>query len=114
MRTELAEITRGQVKRSVALADLTHLRADHKYVEAHGGGQVAVLDETLAKLEAEFGDTLLRIHRSVLVVRSKAVAVERDTESGDRYWMHVEGEIEPLPVSRRYVARVREALRVEA
>jgi DNA-binding LytR/AlgR family response regulator len=93
MRTELTEITRGQVKRSISLADLTHLRADCKYVEAHGGGKVAILDESLASLEREFGDLLLRTHRGVLVVRSKA-----------------EGEIEPVPVARRYVAMVREAL----
>jgi DNA-binding LytR/AlgR family response regulator len=109
MRTELTEITRGQVKRSISLADLTHLRADCKYVEAHGGGKVAILDESLASLEREFGDLLLRTHRGVLVVRSKAVAIERDKELS-RHWLHVEGEIEPVPVARRYVAMVREAL----
>jgi len=110
MRTVLTETTRNPIKRSVSMDELTHLRSDCKYVEAHGAGKVVILDDSLLKLEREFGDRLLRIHRAVLVVRSKAVAVERDPVTKKRHWLHVEGEIEPLPVSRRYVARVRKEL----
>ncbi|SFQ46651.1 two-component system, LytT family, response regulator AlgR [Geopseudomonas sagittaria] len=111
MREELTTSGNTLKRSSIKLADLTHLQADSKYVEAHGAGGSILLDEPLVALEREFGDTLLRIHRSTLVVRSKAIEVERH---GEHHYLHVEGVIGTLKVSRRYVAKVRQQLSVPA
>jgi len=84
-----------------------YLRADSKYVEAHHVNGMLVLDESLASLEREFGEKLLRIHRGTLVARSKALEVERH---GEHYYLHVDGVIGTLRVSRRYAAMVRKEL----
>lgn len=105
MREELT--TTGYAKKSVKVSELTHLQADSKYIEAHHAGGSILLDETLMALEEEFGDKLLRIHRSTLVVRSKALEIER---IDGRHRLHVEGVIGTLPVSRRYAASVRRGL----
>lgn len=109
MRTELVQRNAGQERR-MQVAELTHLEASCKYVDAHGSGGSLVLDESLASLEAEFGDLLLRTHRAVLVVRSRAAELLRETGDNPRYMLRVEGASEPVRVSRRYVAKVRKEL----
>lgn len=107
MRTELIEKSHRQDKRAIQVADLTHMIADSKYVEAHAADGVVVLDESLVKLEAEFGEHLLRINRGILVARGKAQAIHR---ADGQYFLVVDGLGALLPISRRYVARVRQAL----
>lgn len=107
MRTEIIEKTRRAEKRSFQFADLLYLRADSKYVEAHHVNGMLVLDESLAALEREFGDKLLRTHRGVLIARDKpARLVKRDVD----WLVEIDGADELVPVSRRYVAKVRSQL----
>lgn len=107
MRTEIIEKTHRAEKRSFQVADLLYLRADSKYVEAHHAGGMLILDESLAALEREFGDKLLRTHRGALIARDKqARLVKRDVD----WLVEIEGADELVPVSRRYVARVRKEL----
>ncbi|PZU41139.1 MAG: DNA-binding response regulator, partial [Acidovorax sp.] len=53
-----------------------------------------------------------RVHRSTLVARRAMRALERyyDAEEGEGWAVRLHGLTEPLPVSRRQVAGVREAL----
>lgn len=106
MRTEFIEKSHRAEKQSFQVAELLYLRADCKYVEAHHAGGMLILDESLATLERELGDKLIRTHRGVLIARDKPAALVR---RGDDWLVEIEGA-DPVPVSRRYVARVRKEL----
>lgn len=107
-RTELKQ-NYGNHSKTVAIEAVTHLAADTKYVSAyHPEGQL-LLDDTLIKLEAEFGDRFVRIHRNTLVARSKIQSVTR-AHKLNCYLVAVEGVAEPLRVSRIQVRVVRDAI----
>lgn len=92
----------------VPVDEVRYFQADHKYVVAyHGSGQV-LLSEPLKALENEFADQFVRIHRSTLVsLRFVEKLKYFRNGSGEAYLRTVEHS---LPVSRRYLARVRRAL----
>jgi two-component system response regulator AlgR len=107
-RTELKQ-NYGNHAKSVAIESVTHFTADCKYVSArHPHGEL-LLDDTLTKLEAEFGDRFVRIHRNTLVARSMirsmkwSQAIKSDV-------VIVEGVAEPLRVARRQKLVVRDAM----
>lgn len=85
---------------TVPVDDVTHFRADSKYVVAHHAGGELLLDEPLHALETRFGERFVRIHRGTLVSAKhlKAICPQRD---GCALAM-VEGVSEPLTVSRRH------------
>ena len=62
-----------------------------------------LLEESLVRLEQEFRDRFVRIHRSCLVARDYVERFERsDEDSGEGGWVVVlRGLDERLPVSRR-------------
>lgn len=83
--------------------------ADQKYVTVcHTGGEL-LIDEALKDLEREFGDRFLRVHRNALVSVSHVERLEK-TEDG-RFRVFLRGRTEPVEVSRRLLAEVRERLR---
>lgn len=101
-----ARTTRGL--ELVPVDEVRYFQADHKYVVAyHGGGQV-LLNEPLKALEDEFAGLFVRIHRSTLVsLRFVEKLKYFRNGSAEAYLRTVEYS---LPVSRRYLARVRRAL----
>ncbi|HEV2111881.1 MAG TPA: LytTR family DNA-binding domain-containing protein [Gammaproteobacteria bacterium] len=83
--------------------------ADQKYVTVcHSGGELLV-DESLKDLEQEFGDHFLRVHRNALVAVAQVERLEKD--DAGHLQVYLRGRAEPLEVSRRLVAEVRERLR---
>ena len=83
--------------------------ADQKYVTVcHTGGELLV-DESLKDLEEEFGDRFLRVHRNALVAVAQVERLEKD--DAGHLQVYLRGRAEPLEVSRRLVAEVRERLR---
>lgn len=89
----------------LALEEISHFRADHKYVVAFCAGRERVVDESLKALESEFGESLLRIHRNCLVSVSYIEAIQR-TKTGQSQ-LRLRGVEEPQPVSRRHLAQVK-------
>lgn len=89
----------------LALEAISHFRADHKYVVAFCDGRERVVDESLKALEAEFGESLLRIHRNCLVSVAHIEAIQR-TKTGQSQ-IRLRGVDEPQPVSRRHLAQVK-------
>ena len=89
----------------LVLEDISHFRADHKYVMAYCGRRERVVDESLKALESEFGETLLRIHRNCLVSVSYIEAIQR-TRTGQSQ-IRLRGVDEPLTVSRRHLSQVK-------
>lgn len=102
---------RGRTQR-VPLLDVLYLKAELKYVTARTAAREHVLDQSLHDLEQRFGDHFMRIHRNTLVARHAVRALEKhyDSEEGEGWAVRLDGLAEHLPVSRRQLAAVREAL----
>jgi two-component system response regulator AlgR len=110
-RTHLSVTERGRVV-LVALPDVLYLRADLKYVAIRTAEREHLIEESLTRLEEEFGSRFLRIHRSCLVAAAHLAGFERVADDGDGHWVAVvKGLEERLPVSRRHNAVVRTFVR---
>ncbi|MBM4181241.1 MAG: response regulator transcription factor [Betaproteobacteria bacterium] len=92
----------------VPVADVLYLRAELRYVTARTREREYLLDESLVRLEEEFADDFLRIHRNCLVARRHLTGFVRQADEGEGHWLAVLRDWpERLPVSRRqaHVAR---------
>jgi two-component system response regulator AlgR len=99
----------------VPLAEVLVLKAELKYVTLRTASRSHVLDDSLAELEqrlAGLGGDFLRIHRNALVARQAVRELRRNPDgAADEGWaVRVAPLDEWLPVSRRQLAAVREAL----
>lgn len=113
-RRQLRCAERGKVL-LVPVAEVRYFRADLKYVTARTAEREYLLEESLAQLEAEFGERFLRIHRNCLVAREAVCGVEREHEAaggeGEAHWVVLlRGIPERLPVSRRQWSQVKAVL----
>ncbi|AVO48409.1 DNA-binding response regulator [Melaminivora suipulveris] len=103
---------RGRTER-VPLAEVLLLRAELKYVTVRTVSRSYVIDDALADLETRHGEHFLRVHRNTLVARRALRALVREAASdGDAegWAVRLHGLAQPVAVSRRQVAAVREAL----
>ena len=94
----------------VPVDDVVYFKAELKYLTIRTTEREYLLEESLTKLEEEFGDRFVRIHRNSLVARSLIDGFERKAaEDGDTHWEVVmRGVAERLPVSRRQQHLIRE------
>ncbi|MDD5390309.1 MAG: LytTR family DNA-binding domain-containing protein [Gallionellaceae bacterium] len=93
----------------VAVAEVLYLRAEQRYVTACTREREYLLDESLVKLEEEFADEFLRLHRNCLVARRHLAGFERMEGGGEPAWQALLRDWpEKLPVSRRQLHVVRE------
>ena len=102
---------RGRTER-VPVVDVLYLKAELKYVTVRTAVREHVLDQSLLDLEQRYGGHFLRIHRNTLVARHAMRALEKhcDADEGEGWALRLDGLSERLPVSRRQLAAVREAL----
>lgn len=96
----------------IPLDEVLYLRAEMKYVRLQTATRSHVLDESLTELEERLGSGFIRIHRNALVARRAVRELQRRADDGsDEGWaVRVAPRDEWLPVSRRQVSAVREAL----
>ena len=108
-RTHLSVQERGKVK-LVPVADIRYLRAELKYVTIRTAQGELLLEESLSRLEEEFRDRFVRIHRNCLVAKDYIEAFEKESQGGaDARWViRVRGVDETLPVSRRQQPVIRQ------
>ncbi|HXF78152.1 MAG TPA: response regulator [Usitatibacter sp.] len=100
-RRHLSVHERGKII-LVPLADVLYLRAELKYVTVRTVDREFLVEESLTRLEEEFSDAFVRVHRNCLVARSAISGFERNAEDSDSGWaVVVRGTGEKLPVSRR-------------
>lgn len=93
----------------VPVADVLYLRAEQRYVTARAREREYLLDESLVKLEEEFADDFLRLHRNCLVARRHLAGFERIEGGGEPGWQALLKDWpEKLPVSRRQLHVVRD------
>lgn len=98
----------------VPLEDIVYLKAELKYITIRTPQREHLLEESLTKLEGEFGSRFVRVHRNCLVSRDFIRGFERRVNGdGDSHWeVLLSGVPETLPVSRRQQFVVRDVGRV--
>lgn len=106
-RSHLCARLRGGL-RLIPLDEVRYLAADEKYVVVHHAGGEDLIEESLRSLEEEFGARFVRIHRNCLVARDRIVELRRSPEG--LVTVVLREVAQPLEVSRRCVAGVRETL----
>jgi two-component system response regulator AlgR len=100
----------------VPLDEIVYLKAELKYITIRTSQREFLLEESLTKLETEFGARFVRVHRNCLVSRDFIRGFERRVnDDGDSHWeVLLTGVSETLPVSRRQQFVVRDVGRETA
>jgi two-component system response regulator AlgR len=100
---------RGRTER-VPLAEVLYFKAELKYVTVRTATREHLVEESLSRLEQEFADQFVRIHRSCLVAKAHITGFEKEiAEAGESRWtVMLSGLDEKLPVSRRQQHIVKE------
>ena len=108
-RTHLSVHERDKIH-LVPLSDVVYLRAELKYVTIRTCEKEYLLEESLTRLEDEFQEYFVRIHRNCLVAKDYIAGFEKtEGVSGEPSWMLLlRGLEEKLPVSRRQQHVMRE------
>jgi two-component system, LytTR family, response regulator AlgR len=105
-RTALSSSERGKVT-LIPVADIIYLRAELKYVTVRTRAREYLVEESLTRLEEEFGERFVRAHRSCLVARAAIRGFERGRGAG--HWeVLLNGCDERIAVSRRQQHIVRD------
>ena len=94
----------------VPVEEVVYLKAELKYITIRTAQREHLLEESLTRLEQEFGNRFVRIHRNCLVSRDFIRGFERRvSDDGDAHWeVLLNAVTETLPVSRRQQFIVRE------
>lgn len=93
----------------VPVEDVLYLRAELKYVTLRTREKEFVLNEPLGRLEEEYADDFLRIHRNCLISRKHLTGFELQRIGEESHWAAVLRDWpERLPVSRRQAHVIRE------
>ena len=97
----------------VPIDEVIYLKAELKYITIRTSDREFLLEESLTRLEQEFGHRFVRVHRNCLVAREAIRGFERRVnDDGDAHWeVLLNGLGETLPVSRRQQGVVRELSR---
>ena len=66
---------------------------------------------SLTRLEEEFGEHFLRIHRNCLVARARIREIGKQPGADEGHFLRLEGLDERLPVSRRQYSAFRENIK---
>jgi two-component system response regulator AlgR len=100
-RRHLSVHERGKIV-LVPLAEVLYLRAELKYVTVRTAQREYLVEESLTRLEEEFAEDFVRIHRNCLVAREAIGGFERNAEESESGWaVVIRATGEKLPVSRR-------------
>jgi two-component system response regulator AlgR len=111
-RTHLPVHERGAIS-LVPIDEVLFLRSELKYVTARTVSREYLIEESLTRLEEEFRNDFVRIHRGCLVALRHLRGFERSGHEGaELHWVAVlNGLQERLPVSRRQSHVVRRFVR---
>ena len=100
-RRHLSVHERGKIH-LVPVPDILYLRAELKYVTVRTAEREYLVEESLTKMEEEFGEAFVRIHRNCLVARSAIAGFERNADESESGWaVVIRATGEKLAVSRR-------------
>lgn len=111
--TEALLIQERGLSQRLLLSDILYARAEQKYVILHTRlGREWVWDGSLSQLEEKYPHVFVRTHRSTLVQRQLLRQLKHCVQAdGSEGWLlQLEGASDLLPVSRRQLAAVRQAM----
>lgn len=108
-RAFLSAQERGKIH-LIPVSEVIYLKAELKYVTVRDARREYLVEESLTRLEQEYGERFVRVHRNCLVAREAIRGFERATgEGAEGNWLVVlEGCDEKIAVSRRQQHIVRE------
>lgn len=108
-RAFLSAQERGKVH-LIPIGDVVYLKAELKYVTARTAQREYLIEEPLTKLDHEYAERFVRVHRNCLVARAAVRGFERlEGEGNEAQWaVLLEGCDEKIAVSRRQQHIVRE------
>jgi two-component system response regulator AlgR len=109
-RTHLSVNEKGRIV-LIPVADILYLKAELKYVTVRTAAREFLIEESLTRLENEFGDAFLRIHRNCLVARVRIREIGKLPGDDDGHFLKLDGQDERLMVSRRQYTALREKIR---
>jgi two-component system response regulator AlgR len=95
----------------IPVADILYLRAELKYVTVRTAAREFLIEESLTRLESEFGEAFLRIHRNCLVAPSRIREIGKLPGEDDGHFLRLDGLDERLTVSRRQYSVLREKIK---
>jgi two-component system response regulator AlgR len=107
-RAHLSVQNRGKIE-LIPIGEVVYLKAELKYVTVRTAAAEHLIEESLTRLEEEYGERFVRIHRNCLVARAAIRGFERNAEDAETNWAVILNGIEErLPVSRRQQHVVRQ------
>jgi two-component system response regulator AlgR len=109
-RTHLSVNEKGRIV-LIPVADILYLKAELKYVTVRTAAREFLIEESLTRLESEFGDTFLRIHRNCLVASVRIREIGKLPGEDDGHFLRLVGLDERLMVSRRQYSALREKIK---
>jgi two-component system response regulator AlgR len=103
---------RGRAER-VPLSEVLYLKSEYKYLTVRTATRSHILDGSLNEFEERYPNRFLRVHRNALVARAAIRALEKydDGEDAEGWALRLDAIPEPVAVSRRQLAAVREVLK---
>ena len=109
-RTHLSVNEKGRIV-LIPVEDILYLKAELKYVTIRTAMREFLMEESLTRLEEEFGEHFLRIHRNCLVARARIREIGKQPGADEGHFLRLEGLDERLPVSRRQYSAFRENIK---
>ncbi len=107
-RSHISVQLRGQIT-VIPISEVVYFMADNKYVRVRTGSERHFIEDSLVSLEQEFEDRFLRIHRNAIVSIAHIRGMEK--QASGRWHVRLKDVEEPLEVSRRHTAAVRNWIR---
>ncbi|HEX2826505.1 MAG TPA: LytTR family DNA-binding domain-containing protein [Burkholderiales bacterium] len=93
----------------IPVDEVIYLKAELKYVTVRTKEREYLIEDSLARLETEYPERFVRVHRNCLIARAAIRGFERGGGDGEAQWLAVlDGIDEKLAVSRRQHHIVRE------
>ncbi len=108
-RTHLSVNEKGRIV-LIPVADILFLKAELKYVTVRTAAREFLIEESLTRLESEFGEAFLRIHRNCLVANARIREIGKLPGEEGGHFLRLDGLDERLMVSRRQYSSLREKL----
>ena len=99
----------GRELRTISLDEIVYFQAEQKYVVAHLSSGEVLLEEPLKRLEEEFFEHFLRIHRNALVSKKRLIGMLKDQNGHCQ--AKLDGCTKKLEISRRHLPSVRSWLK---
>lgn len=102
---------RDRIER-VPLGEVLYFRSGLKYLTVRTAARSHLMEGSLAQIEQRHAADFFRVHRGVLVARRALRALERsfDAHGAESWVLRLDGIDETLPVSRRLLPAVRDAV----